>query len=174
MIISFRHKGLEVLFRDDSTRGVQAAHAPKLRRILAALDAASTPIELNYPGYKLHRVRGELHEHWSIWSIIRIITESYAMMKNHPHPGELLREDVLQALGIDVSDAATRLGYNRTTLSRVLHGHAGISPDLAVRLERANVSTARFWMTLQSNYELSLAEQREQPDVRPFQPVSVR
>ncbi len=74
-----------------------------------------------------------------------------AMMKNHPHPGELLREDVLLPLGIEVTDAATRLGMSRTTLSRVLHGHAGISPDLAVRLERAGVSTARFWMTLQSN-----------------------
>jgi addiction module HigA family antidote len=94
-----------------------------------------------------------------------------AMMKNHPHPGELLREDVLLPLGIEVTDAATRLGMSRTTLSRVLHGHAGISPDLAVRLERAGVSTARFWMTLQSNYELSLAEQRGQPDVIPLQPV---
>ncbi|WP_208458863.1 HigA family addiction module antitoxin [Burkholderia sp. BCC0322] len=90
-------------------------------------------------------------------------------MKNHPHPGELLREDVLQPLGMDVTDAAARLGYSRTSLSRVLNGHAGISPDLALRLERAHVSTARFWMALQSNYELSLAEQREQPDVRPFQ-----
>lgn len=94
------------------------------------------------------------------------------MMKNHPHPGEILREDVLQPLGLDVSEAATRLGYNRTTLSRVLNGHAGISPDLAVRLERANVSTARFWMTLQSNYELSLAEQREQPTIKPLQDLA--
>lgn len=92
------------------------------------------------------------------------------MMHNHPHPGELLREDVLAPLGIEVTDAARRLGMSRTSLSRVLHGHAGISPDLAVRLERAGVSTARFWMTLQANYELSLAEQREQPPVIPLQP----
>jgi len=91
------------------------------------------------------------------------------MMKNHPHPGEILREDVLQPLGLNVGEAATRLGCNRTTLSRVLNGHAGISPDLAVRLERANVSTARFWMALQSNYELSLAQEREQPAIQPFQ-----
>ncbi len=90
------------------------------------------------------------------------------MMKNHPHPGELLREDVLMPLGIDVTDAAHRLGVSRTSLSRVINGRAGISPDLAVRLERAGASTARFWMTLQANYELSLAEQREQPEVRPL------
>ena len=88
------------------------------------------------------------------------------MMKNHPHPGELLREDVLVPLGIEVTDAAQRLGMSRTTLSRVINGRAGISPDLAVRLERAGVSTARFWMTLQTNYELSRAEQRVQPRVR--------
>lgn len=91
------------------------------------------------------------------------------MMKHHPHPGELLREDVLATLGIEVTDAAQRLGMSRTSLSRVINGHAGISPDLAVRLERAGVSTARFWMTLQANYELSLAEQREQPKVLPLQ-----
>ncbi len=91
------------------------------------------------------------------------------MMKNHPHPGELLREDVLAPLGIEVTDAAQRLGMSRTTLSRVINGRAGISPDLAIRLERAGVSTARFWMVLQANYELAQAEQRKQPPVKPLQ-----
>jgi addiction module HigA family antidote len=76
------------------------------------------------------------------------------MMKLHPHPGELLREDVLVSLGIEVTDAAQRLGIARTTLSRVINGKSGISPDLACRLELAGVSTARFWMTMQANYEL--------------------
>jgi addiction module HigA family antidote len=58
---------------------------------------------------------------------------------------------------------------SRTTLSRVINGRAGISPDLAIRLERAGVSTARFWMTLQTNYELAQAEQRKQPRVKPLQ-----
>lgn len=91
------------------------------------------------------------------------------MMKNPPHPGELLREDVLIPLGIEVTDAARRLGMSRTTLSRVINGRAGISPDLALRLERAGVSTARFWMTLQTNYELAQAEQRNQPKVQRLQ-----
>ena len=93
------------------------------------------------------------------------------MMKAQPHPGELLREDVLVPLGIEVTEAAQRLGLSRTALSRVVNGRAGISPDLAVRLERAGVSTARFWMALQSNYELSRAEQREQPPVMALQGV---
>lgn len=54
MITGFRHKGLETLYRTGSARGAQVAHAPKLGRILSALDAAATPIELNQPGYKLH------------------------------------------------------------------------------------------------------------------------
>lgn len=94
------------------------------------------------------------------------------MMLTPPHPGELLREDVLAPLGIEITEAAHRLGMSRTALSRVVNGHAGISPDLAIRLESAGVSTARFWMTLQSNYELSLAKLREQPEVIPLQPLA--
>jgi addiction module HigA family antidote len=94
------------------------------------------------------------------------------MMKNHPHLGELLREDVLLPLGIEVTDAAQRLGMSRTTLSRIINGHAGISPDLAIRLERAGISTARFWMNLQSNYELAQAQQRKQPAVQRLLPAA--
>lgn len=92
------------------------------------------------------------------------------MMKNHPHPGQLLREDVLLPLGIEITDAAQRLSMSRTALSRVINGHACISPDLAIRLDRAGVSTARFWMTLQANYDLSRAEKRTQPRVHRVPP----
>jgi addiction module HigA family antidote len=91
------------------------------------------------------------------------------MMKNHPHPGEILREDVLKPLGLPVTEAAERLGMSRVALSRVLNGRAGISPDLAIRLERAGVSSARFWIALQANYELSQALLRKQPPVKPLQ-----
>lgn len=91
------------------------------------------------------------------------------MMKNPPHPGALLREDVLRPLGIEVTEAAQRLGMSRTALSRVINARSGISPDLAIRLERAGVSTARLWMTLQVNYELAQAEQRQQPKVQRLQ-----
>lgn len=86
-------------------------------------------------------------------------------MFNPPHPGEILREDVIEALDLTVSEAAKRLGLTRVQLSRVLNEHAGISPDLAVRLERAGVSTARQWMALQSTYELWQAQHRQQPAV---------
>lgn len=90
------------------------------------------------------------------------------MMKSPPHPGELLREDVLQPLGLSVTDAAGRLGMSRVALSRVLHGRAAISPDLALRLERAGASTARAWLGMQANFDLAQAMQRGQPDVQPL------
>ena len=91
------------------------------------------------------------------------------MMKNPPHPGSLLREDVILPLGLAVKEAADRLGMSRVALSRVLNGHAGISPDLAIRLEMAGVSTARFWMNLQANYDLAQAMRYDQPPVRALQ-----
>lgn len=91
------------------------------------------------------------------------------MMKNPPHPGELLREDVLIPLEVEVTEAAQRLGISRSSLSRVINGHAGISPNLAVRLEMAGVSTARFWMNLQSNYEIAQIERKNRPIVQSLQ-----
>lgn len=88
---------------------------------------------------------------------------------NHPHPGAILRETVFEPLELSVSDAADRLGMSRPALSRVLNGHAAISPDLAIRLEKAGASTARFWINLQGNYDLWQAMKHEQPPVRALQ-----
>lgn len=90
------------------------------------------------------------------------------MMHNPPHPGELLREDVIAALGLSVTDAAERLGMSRVALSRVVNCRAAISPDLAIRLEMAGVSSARAWLAMQTNYDLWQALQHAQPDIRPF------
>jgi len=90
------------------------------------------------------------------------------LMHDHPHPGELLKEDVLEPLDLSITEASQRLGMSRVALSRVVNGKAGISSDLAVRLERAGIATARFWMTLQTNYELEKATRREQPAIEPW------
>lgn len=91
------------------------------------------------------------------------------MVKNPPHPGLLLREDVLTPLGLAITEAAERLGMSRVALSRVLDGRAAISPDLAIRLERAGVSSARFWIGLQANYDLAQALKHRQPAVKSLQ-----
>ena len=95
-----------------------------------------------------------------------------SMMKKPPHPGELLRHDVIEPLELPVTEAAERLGMSRVALSRVLNCKAGISPDLAIRLDRAGVSTARFWMNLQTTYDLAQAMEHEQPAVRLLQDVA--
>jgi addiction module HigA family antidote len=87
-------------------------------------------------------------------------------MKTPPHPGALLREDVFGPLNLSVTEGAERLAMSRVALSRVLNGRASISPDLAIRLESAGVSTARFWMTLQTNYDLAKALAHQQPPVQ--------
>jgi addiction module HigA family antidote len=90
------------------------------------------------------------------------------MIHTHPHPGAILKETVFDALEMSVTEAAQCLSMSRVALSRVLNGKSGISPDLAIRLERAGVSTARAWIALQANYDLWLAMKRKQPKVRAF------
>jgi addiction module HigA family antidote len=93
-------------------------------------------------------------------------------MKNPVHPGEILRDDVLAELGLSVTDAAERLGVSRVTLSRVLHGHARVSPNLAVRLEEAGVGTARAWLAMQTSFDLAAQRAEGVPKVRKLEPVA--
>ena len=67
MIVGFRHKGLEAFYRTASLKGIQAAHAKKLRMILAMLDVAKGPGDLNQPGLRLHPLMGNLKGRWSVW-----------------------------------------------------------------------------------------------------------
>ncbi|WP_255556454.1 HigA family addiction module antitoxin [Tessaracoccus palaemonis] len=94
------------------------------------------------------------------------------IMANPVHPGEILRQDVLADLGLTVGEAASRLGVSRVTLSRVLHGHARISPNLAIRLEQAGVSTARAWLAIQSAHDLAVERAAGLPTVTRLVPVA--
>ena len=88
-------------------------------------------------------------------------------MKNPPHPGRGLRQDCAEA-GLSVTAAARKLGVARVTLSRVLNGQAGISPEMALKLEAVGWSNADFWMRLQAAYDLAQARltQRERSGLR--------
>ena len=81
-------------------------------------------------------------------------------MHNPPHPGEILRGLCLEPLGLSVTDAAKALGVSRKTLSSVLNGRAGISPEMAVRLSIAFDTTAESWLNQQVQYDLWLAEKQ--------------
>lgn len=82
-------------------------------------------------------------------------------MMNPPHPGHSIRDACLEPLGLSVTDAAGVLGVARHTLSRVINGHAGISADMAIRLEKAGWSNAGHWLRLQTAYELAQARRHE-------------
>ena len=81
-------------------------------------------------------------------------------MYDPAHPGEIIRE-ATSAEGWTVADAATRLGVTRNTLSRVLNGKAGVSPRLALALERIGWSDAGHWVRMQGAYELAQARKAE-------------
>jgi addiction module HigA family antidote len=96
-------------------------------------------------------------------------------MHNPPHPGETLREDVLPALGLTVTDAADALGVTRVALSRVLNGRAGVSPEMALRLERwlgtEHGGRAEVWLRMQTAYDLAAAERSARPMLKKIKPV---
>ncbi len=83
------------------------------------------------------------------------------MMHNPPHPGELIRDTCMEHLGLSVTDAAAGLGVTRVTLSRLLNGKAGISPEMAIRLSKAFGRTPEAWLKHQMAYDLWQAKQRE-------------
>ena len=82
------------------------------------------------------------------------------LMHNPPHPGEVLKELCIEPLGLTVTEASKGLGVSRKTLSAILNGRAGISPEMAVRLSIAFNTSSESWMNQQSQYDLWQAEQR--------------
>jgi addiction module HigA family antidote len=99
-------------------------------------------------------------------------------MKNPPHPGEIIRDLYVEPLGLTVTQAAAGLGVSRKTLSLLLNGHAGVSPEMAVRLSGAFGRTPEGWLQLQMQYDLAQISQkaeliqvtrfaRPQPDLMP-------
>ncbi len=81
------------------------------------------------------------------------------LMHNPPHPGEIIKELCLEPLGVSVTAAAKSLGVSRKTLSAILNGRAGISPEMAIRLSIAFETSAESWLNQQSQYDLWQAEQ---------------
>ncbi|MGB0722709.1 MAG: HigA family addiction module antitoxin [Gammaproteobacteria bacterium] len=84
------------------------------------------------------------------------------LMHNPPHPGEIIKELCLEPLGLSVTDAAKALGVSRKTLSSIINGKAGISPEMAVRLSIAFDTSSESWLNQQSQYDLWQAEQHRQ------------
>ena len=78
-------------------------------------------------------------------------------MKNPPHPGLSVRHDCLEPLGLSVTEAAQKLGVSRKQLSDIVNCHSGISPEMAIRLDKAFGGGADTWIRLQAAYDLAQA-----------------
>lgn len=93
-------------------------------------------------------------------------------MHNPPYPAETIRDDILPALGLTITQAAQQLGVSRVTLSRLLNGKTPISADMALRLHEwlgADSPTPESWLHQQANYDLWQANQKPRFHVMPFQ-----
>ena len=96
-------------------------------------------------------------------------------MKNPPHPGEIIRELYIEPLGLTIPQAAAGLGVTRKTLSLLLNGHAGISPEMAIRLSKAFGRTPESWLQLQLQYDLAQLRQRaDLLEIRPLIPPAAQ
>ncbi len=84
-------------------------------------------------------------------------------MKNPSHPGKLIKSDI-DALGLSIVEAAKGLGISRQQLHSVIAGRASVTPEMALRLEKALGSTADTWLRMQMNYDLAQIRQRA-PDI---------
>lgn len=82
-------------------------------------------------------------------------------MKNPPHPGLSVRLNCLEPFGLSVTAGADVLGVSRTTLSRLINGQAGVSPDMALRLAKAFGATPEIWLRMQTAFDLAEARRHE-------------
>jgi len=87
-------------------------------------------------------------------------------MFNPPHPGEVLREWIPEAM--TVTEAAAALRVSRVTLSKILNGKAGITADMALRLSKWLGTSPDLWLGLQTQFDLWVAEQNPQPEIQPL------
>ncbi len=93
-------------------------------------------------------------------------------MKDPPHPGEVIRELCIDPAGLTVTAAAAVLGVSRKALSELLNGHAGISPEMAVRLSKAFGGSTESWLTQQMQYDLAQVQKKAgQIDVSRYEPA---
>lgn len=186
MIKSFRHKGLKRLYHRNDRKGVSPELADKIARVLARLDVAKAPEQMDVPGLNLHPLKGELRGFWSVWvsgnwriifrfegadvmqvdwwtttdeNLRCVDSMELAMpMEEPPHPGFAVRHDCLEPLGLTITEGAKVLGVSRQALNSLVNGKAGISAEMAIRLDKAFGGTADAWLALQTAYDLVRAK----------------
>ncbi len=197
MIKHFAHAGLRKFFETGSKAGIQPHHADRLRKQLGALNHATRPEDMGVPAWGLHALSGGMAGCWSVsvnanWRLTFRFEDGHAYvvdyqdyhqqhqgtmkhqetimtpMHNPPHPGAVL-SDWLEGLdGITITAFAAHLGVTRATLSRILNGHASITPDIAIRLEEALGASREMWCGMQMAYDLWIAAQKPRKRIEPL------
>jgi len=92
------------------------------------------------------------------------------VMHNPPHPGEFIREVYLEPFGISARQLAEKLGVSSSTLSRVIKGTSGVSPEMALRLSKALGRSPESWLAMQDQYDLWVA--RQEVDLATVEPIA--
>ena len=82
------------------------------------------------------------------------------LMHNPPHPGLIIKRMLIESAGYSISNAAKALGVGRVTLSKLINGRSGISPEMAVRLSIALSTSSEMWINMQGMYDLWQAEKK--------------
>jgi addiction module HigA family antidote len=195
-IRSFRSRALRRLYEDDDARGLRPDWADRIRRILFALDEAIHIDEMGrFPGWRLHPSKETgagsgpcpCRETGALYSASRTAMHSTSIlstttdprryrampMKAPPHPGILVREEVLRPLGITVTEAARALGVGRPALSALLNGRADVTPDMAIRIEKAFGPSMDHLLRMQCAYTIAQARRRAaRISVRRYRPAA--
>jgi antitoxin HigA-1 len=87
------------------------------------------------------------------------------------HPGVIIKDILIDSTGLTISDAAERLGVTRTTLSRLLNQHAGVSPEMALRLSKLLNTSVDLWVNLQSQYDIWNIVHQHAPNINNIIPL---
>ena len=151
----------------------------KIKRILSYLETAEKPQALNLPGYRFHQLKGEYRGFYSVTVtgnnriIFRFVDGNAVdvdlfglplrrrnMMHDPSHPGEVIKHDCIEASRLTVTGTADGLGVSRKALSELINCKSGVSPDMAIRLEKAGWGTADTWLRMQMQCDLWQARKK--------------
>lgn len=145
---------------------------------------------MNLPGLRLHPLKGNYEGFWSVtlqanWRIVFRFETGHAtdvdyldyherdepmLMHDPPHPGQVIKRQCLAPLKLTVTEAAKGLGVSRNTLSMLLNGRLGISPEMAIRLSQGFGGSPESWLQQQMQYDLWHVQRRQgQIKVRKFE-----
>ena len=179
MVRSFTSKPLRAFWEKSDASKIAPKLVSRIERCLDAPDQAIAPEELNVPGFDFHSLKGDRKDTYSVhvngpWCItfrwdgqdaIDVNLENYHQEtpvrdpdRQPTHPGAILREDTLPALGLTVAAAAEQLRVSRQALHRVLSEKAALSPEMAVRIGKLCGTGPRLWLAMQQARDVWQAE----------------